>query len=647
MIAETGNSPPHPLQKPAITFSSHTRTGSEDTVITVRSGASEHDEFFNPPTGAKEQFQLAKAKFTSDMALTTRNSFEATENIITSEEQAVGPPAMNNMAFGLMSQGPAGPAPRHIMFRRDLSSEELAALQAQSFQAGQQQLAMAYERDIQAMMMQHKDEMEEKDYQLMVTRKALDVVKRKLADLQKRYDTDVDRMAEKFQAMQKMMDQYGKQSKALTEDFNKTKEELAMKIETKQNFAMSDVTPTNQVVFMEPATHAHPIREQPAPLSAVTTPENQIALVQPAGFTFPGANHPAHKATYTKAGYDSPEYVTRQRHSANGLGVNKPFDDKEWDLQVNVADDVFDDPTMRKGNGLKFFFTTIGYEQKGLHEALSVCFGRVEHAVRLSPLVRMTGHVLSDAVRSVITLCQEHIEHRAEVYSMLAHKDEKYLLLSGVINSLITEKVFREATVTEFECMFQATMKMTWDAEEESRKDDVANTARRAWFGRQRAEIANHVVQVDGFWRWVRDYTNTVLDSIMPKIQAAFPKNYHAALRQHLWAPVNDAVRLVVRIRQDPRYFEYHFQRVGCTWDNRYMVARNPDLVGQALDNVRTPYVTRCTARPLIKVKNFDGFDGTDSTIHKSEVLLSERKNTLRPMGRPGQYAQRGGRRQR
>ena len=167
-----------------------------------------------------------------------------------------------------------------------------------------------------------------------------------------------------------------------------------------------------------------------------------MSLVQQPAYTFPGAVHPAQHAGHGKNSYGSPEYAIQQRLPTNSLGIAKPFEDKEWQIDVNIKDDVFDDPTKRPGQGLHFFFQTIGFEQKGLHEALSSCFGKVEHAVRLSPLVKMTGHVQSDKVRNIVTLCQEHIEHRAEVYSILTNNDEKYLLVSGVLNSLITDKVF-------------------------------------------------------------------------------------------------------------------------------------------------------------------------------------------------------------
>lgn len=612
-------------------------SGSQNSIFSMRSGASENDEYYYAQPGSKEQYKHAREESSSRKALTVATPQQTPLTISPPSLHPVTPMPMGGMGFGSMLYVPSSPG--FAVIHHQLSAEDLAAMQSQAMQSAHTQVAVSYERKFQDMREEYQNHLDEKNIRLSAAKTAIesakkeaDTAKKQLAALQKKVDVDLRHLNQQMQADQQA-------AQELVEAVTR------QRAQQPTITAMNNVTPTNQVVFKEPATNAYPFQQEVLALARVTTPEHRIIRPQPAASTYPGANHPTQYGNYNSAHHNSPEYVIQTHYAANNMGGNISNSGKEMYVTANPEDDVFDDHSPKYGPGLQYFFSNFGFEQPGLHDALSSCFSKVEHAVRLIPIVQMTGHAHTPAVRKIITMCQEHIEHRAEVYTMFGHPDEKYILITGVINSLLADHVFREGVITQFECVYQGAMNQTWDEEENCREVDIANVKMRSQLGKHRAEVANLVVQVNGFWQWVNDYTDTILDNLIPQIQAAFPKAYHTMLRQNLWRPVNEAIRIAARIRQDPRYFEYHFQRVGCTWDNRFMVARNPELAGQELSNVRSPYVTRCTVRPLIKVKDFDTQDGNGKVVYKSQVLISERKNTLRPYGRPGYYARRPHRR--
>lgn len=637
----------------------HKRSESQDTVATFRSGASENDEFFYSSPHAKMQYQLARARASNPKARAQSSKHTATVEPPTAYMAASSP--STEAGTGTVMLTP--PSPQHIL----LSPEDLAAVQAQAIQHAHAELTASYQRQVNEISQYYQQLLAERDNQSHYYQQQLGDMHNELGAAKQYFDHHCNELTQHYQSqlvgkdikintykteLQTLKQQRQQKSKAREFDTleidDKLKALYKLIDETEigkadgKSVAMNAATPANQVAFKEPATNVLPAGRQLTPSTGNSTPTPRHWYQQPAPSTFPGAHPSVQPASYGSHEC-SPDYTSSTSSTSTVVQGGKKGENSCKELQVvpNPDDDVFGGfRPAQLGPGLTYFFETTGFEQKGLSEAISACFSQIEGAVRVLPMVRMKNVPRSSkALYELIDKCQEHIEHRGEAFNMLGSGDEKYLMITGVLHRVIIDTVFREPIITEFQSPYRVDLTYFWDQEVKSREKDIMDVDNRAEYGRRRAELANLTIQLNGFWRWLHGYTNTVLQKVCREVEAAFPDSHQGTLRANLWGPIHDALCLVARIRCDPRYFEYHFQKVGCVWDNNYMVVRNEGLIGQEMANIRTPFVVRCTVRPLVKIKKLDRDDCHIKTVHKAEVLVAPRKKNLRPFRRPGNYS--------
>lgn len=440
-------------------------------------------------------------------------------------------------------------------------------------------------------------------------------------------------LAEKDQQIKEMVGTMGRMGAFMGEVTQKLQEAKAG--EMRAEIALKQLTPTNQMVFYEPATIAYPIERQATPpTNPYAAHYVQAAPQKQPAYTYPGA-HPPNDDYEQQFNDGSPRFISQPKGNAAAMRIITQ-DPNQYVVAANPDDNVFDDDG--NGPGLDYFYQTIGLQQEGLHGLFNHCFSGIEAAIRSMPIVQMYGQPrYPQGVREFVTMCQEHITHRSEVYAMLAEPNNKYLLLTGVVHRVVCEKVLDGSFLAEYQDHCQTAVSNALSAEKTAYHEEEGNWPKRAKLGMQRAEIINLMAQAEGFRGYMRDYTGIVVDQyVMPSIAAAFPPELHWTLRQNLFKPIKEAMGLALRLLQDPRWYKFCFQAIGCPWNGDYMIQRNEELVGQEISNLRTPYAVRTTVRPLVKRFNLWDREEKAAVIHKAEVLLVERKRNLKPFLRPG-----------
>ena len=127
----------------------------------------------------------------------------------------------------------------------------------------------------------------------------------------------------------------------------------------------------------------------------------------------------------------------------------------------------------------------------------------------------------------------------------------------------------------------------------------------------------------------MQTYSNKLAFDVFNQIRIAFPPEFAAQLQNGLQKPVNEALRIAIRMHCEPTNIMIFYPRVGIGWASDFHVHRNPELQGQILSDDKSPWVVRCTMFPLIKIDYLKG--DIETTVHKGEVILCERKRGLRP----------------
>lgn len=380
--------------------------------------------------------------------------------------------------------------------------------------------------------------------------------------------------------------------------------------------------------------------QQPLPQAAdehITPPHSNppVCFPQHGAYTAPFA----HGQGYTASNSPTPIFAANlQPQSAPGamqpLHQDSPFKSK-W-IQPDSADDIF---TASPNISMPPPQIANMYLARSIHQVnytdhLSACFGEIEFAVRNIPgitdiLFRSKNG--DTGAQAFISTAQRYLINGKEAFVILEEPAETYLLVTGIVNRLLSDKVFISGIITEFPCMYQQEYLRRYNADCEAQTNEHGDDySMRHFFAMQRAELAYTITQMHGFGYFVEYYVARVVDEICQEMHIIIPQFYMLAFKVNIKRPVTEAIRIAINMLSDPRYFEIWFPRTGCNWDNNYMTHRNPELVGQVLGNDKSPYAVRCTARPIVKVTNYASEEPVPEVIHRAEVLVSDQKNKYR-----------------
>ncbi|KAK3725467.1 hypothetical protein LTR37_000437 [Vermiconidia calcicola] len=301
----------------------------------------------------------------------------------------------------------------------------------------------------------------------------------------------------------------------------------------------------------------------------------------------------------------------------------------------NPADDVFGAPVPMPTYGV-VYLPAADFEKKSLPELLTSCFKKAEMALRgveLVDIISQPGRLPREQY-SIVKLAQEHLHHQKMAYVLLQSVNERSWLMTGLLSHEIVRQVFNAPVLGDFPSTKSFHYTQQWDHEQAHRNiqhPDAGNLPKRFRLAQIRAQYAKDIVAMPGFWKWVQEHVAVKTKEILAVYAVTIPARFHHAVETKIQKAVDEAVRIAIRMRQEPEIYEFFFPSNGCGWNSTYHVHRNAELVGQELSDERTPYVVRCTGLPLVKSKYFGDGSADPTVLHKAEVMVGDRKANLRP----------------
>jgi hypothetical protein len=326
----------------------------------------------------------------------------------------------------------------------------------------------------------------------------------------------------------------------------------------------------------------------------------------------------------------------------NPAAALRPFTPgKAITLTPKSADDVFGEASWSpsQGKGKKPVYTT-KFEQKSLTELLSSCFNNVEAAIRKVPILdllpRNDGRPTRDQSQ-VIVMLQEHLLAKKTAYELLKDEEDRYLGMIALISHTIVDYIFKDQIIGTTANFAGRTYLAAYEEEQKAADYDhprIGDIQHRRDLAEQRASAARALARTPGFQKWLNSTTYGTTKKIVREFAICFPARNHYSLTQDLHKAVHEAVRIAVRMLQEPDFIEYSFPPLGTPWASDYHVHRNPELNGQTLSDDKSPYCVRVAIMPLIKAKSFANNRVDLKTIHKAEVIVGDRDIHLRQMHR-------------
>jgi len=281
------------------------------------------------------------------------------------------------------------------------------------------------------------------------------------------------------------------------------------------------------------------------------------------------------------------------------------------------------------------------FGKKPLPELLSSCFKKVEaalHSLPINDIAPIKGRRSSRGEHEIFKLAQEHLECNKMAYIQFEDSDERYWLMLGMLSQEVVKHIFNDSVLGRYPSRHAAAFTRMWDVEQDLRSPKnprCVDLVHRHKLNETRVALANTIVKTPGFWKWVQLFASEKTDEIVATFAPAFAQRHLKGLYSGLHKAVTEAIKIAIRMRQEPMIFEVFFPRHGIAWGAKFMVHRNKELVGQEITDDKPPYVVRCTALPLVKSKFFGDNTADPIVLHKAEVTVGDRKENLRPnMGR-------------
>jgi len=294
----------------------------------------------------------------------------------------------------------------------------------------------------------------------------------------------------------------------------------------------------------------------------------------------------------------------------------------------NPADDVFAPSTGSGTNG-----SVARFPQKEFGELVRCITMRLEGFVRAFMTVMVSTKSRNPSVQHIVQLGAIHIDHRGMAITMLEDKQMRTHLMVGIVNRWVTENIYDHPLLSHYANQ-QLVSQFLAVFDEEARMQGSPMTAnqyaKRKQLAEDRARFALCIIQLPGFWQWAQelahDLTDTLIREIMPLIAPAKLTQARAELYKH----INEAVKLALRMRQEPKFFVTSFYRYGSRWDHKGMVQKNEEMRGLACDEAPPIWVLRVTMAPYFCEKSFTATSFSVRVLQKGEVTLCDRKTHLR-----------------
>ena len=313
------------------------------------------------------------------------------------------------------------------------------------------------------------------------------------------------------------------------------------------------------------------------------------------------------------------------------LGNLIPHQKRPFQMTPNPADDVFASQPTTPTRGPRQF-NPADFEKKQLPELLACCFSKVEAAVRKFPIRNPARDKEAPQKGQFIYLLQGHLGNSKVAYDVLYNQDERHWAIIGMLSHSIVDYVFKDSVLGSFQSPYTAEFTKAWKEEEETSEFNhpkVDDLNHRRALAEQRAKCARTVVQFPGFWKWVQVATMNVTNNIIGSFTVAFAPPYLNPLAQELHKAVDEAMRIAIRMLQDPTIADFTFPPTGTPWNSMFHVHRNPELIGQVLTDDKSQYCVRVACMPVVKIKSFEDDTVGTKVVHRAEVVVGDRKTHL------------------
>ena len=317
------------------------------------------------------------------------------------------------------------------------------------------------------------------------------------------------------------------------------------------------------------------------------------------------------------------------------LGNLTPHQKRPFQMTPHPADDVFAQPPESPTPGPRALRQT-DFEKKQLPELLASCFIKVEATLRKVPLLNIiTPGPLSFDAEQIVKLLNEHIgNNRKLVFTMLKDENERYWTMIALISHTIVDYIFKDHIIGNVPSNFSNAYTAVFEEEaaaSEHGHPKIDDLVYRHSLADQRAHWARNIVELPGFWKWVQQFTTQMTEKIVHDLSVCFPKPLHGFIRYELFKAINEAMRISIRLKQEPKIYEYIFPTLGTPWNSTFHVHRNPALRGQILGDEKSPWCVRIAATPVVKEREFqESGPMKDGILHRAEVIVGDRKTHLR-----------------
>ncbi|KAK5129962.1 hypothetical protein LTR08_002679 [Meristemomyces frigidus] len=278
-------------------------------------------------------------------------------------------------------------------------------------------------------------------------------------------------------------------------------------------------------------------------------------------------------------------------------------------------------------------FRPARFDQKDYSELVqSVCM-KAEAAVRQYLVMPVLTSFGDPQVTHLVKLGSAHLDHRNMALKMIEDYSMRTSLVVGMLNRWIAEHIYNKPLLSMHVNQFLAgQFDVLWKQEVKGGEGPMAANryGPREIIANERAGVANQITREPGFWKWQQELSVILTNDLVREFAPLVRHDLVGQAHNEMYRVVNEAVKIVMRMRTDDKVFMTTFHKYGSRYDSKYMVHRNPELHGQACDEDPCPWVVRVTMVPAVEEKCFKGAKFHRRLLQKGEVMLCERKSHLR-----------------
>lgn len=360
----------------------------------------------------------------------------------------------------------------------------------------------------------------------------------------------------------------------------------------------------------------------PAPPPPQQQQQQALALVRRPALPLPPAQGPA------------PEIIPAHGPAPKAM-PNPPNPQRLLPGTPKHADDVFD-PSIPDSMPWR----PAEFDKKPTRELLDAAFCKVKGTVYSQPWLSIPQSRLPGE-RSFIGLGIRHLDRAKQVYDMLREPPRYISLISGIINSLLVDKILTQGAILNYPQDQEGHMATFISAYQEEQKIQYPNAVmddydRRYNIAQARAIAAKNVQRLPRFWMWIGQRANLIAEEITAMVNITIAHNreiYKASIAQ----AANELLRIHIRMLQETSTYNLEFVGAGHAWVSDSMLNRDPAIMGQQLPDKNCPWVTQCTITPLVTEEVMEKSGGMNPRVFiskevllKAEVTLCERRGNLR-----------------